>query len=109
MTTQNVVVETLNRAQRRSPLPQSPTHTDSAGESPWESSDEEEGLLSPGLCPRPLQAEDMLREIREELATQRIEGASEPGDGKPRKLTRAQLRRMRGTHIIQLDTPLSTS
>ncbi|KAK7795579.1 hypothetical protein U0070_019540 [Myodes glareolus] len=109
LTTRNVVVETLNRAQRRSPLPQSPTPTDSAGESPWESSDEEEGLLSPGLRPRPLQAEDMLREIREELATQRIEGASEPGDGKPRKLTRAQLRRMRGTHIIQLDTPLSTS
>ncbi|XP_041491193.1 pleckstrin homology domain-containing family G member 6 [Microtus oregoni] len=109
LTTRNVVVETLNRAQRRSPLPQSPTPTDSAGESPWESSDEEEGLLSPGLRPRPLQAEDMLREIREELASQRIEGASEPGDGKPRKLTRAQLQRMRGTHIIQLDTPLSTS
>ncbi|EGV98513.1 Pleckstrin-likey domain-containing family G member 6 [Cricetulus griseus] len=107
-TTRNVVAETLNRAQQRSPLPQSPTPTDSAGESPWESSDEE-GPLSPGLRPRPLQAEDMLREIREELASQRIEGASEPGDGKPRKLTRAQLQRMRGTHIIQLDTPLSTS
>ncbi|XP_052577017.1 pleckstrin homology domain-containing family G member 6 isoform X2 [Peromyscus californicus insignis] len=109
LTTRDVVVETLNRAQRRSPLPHSPTQTDSAEESPWESSDEEEGPLSPGLRPRPLRAEDMLREIREELATQRIEGASEPGDDKPRKLTRAQLQRMRGTHIIQLDTPLSTS
>ncbi|KAL6064034.1 hypothetical protein STEG23_028554 [Scotinomys teguina] len=106
--TRNVVVETLNRAQRRSPLPTSPTHTDSE-ESPWESSDEEEGPRSPGLRPRPLRAEEMLREIREELASQRIEGASEPGHGKPRKLTRAQLQRMRGTHIIQLDTPLSTS
>ncbi|XP_040593517.1 pleckstrin homology domain-containing family G member 6 [Mesocricetus auratus] len=108
LATRNVVAETLNRAERRSPLPQSPTHTDSAGESPWDSSDEE-GPLSPGLRRRPLLAEDMLREIREELASQRIEGASEPGDGKPRKLTRAQLQRMRGTHIIQLDTPVSTS
>ncbi|XP_076796703.1 pleckstrin homology domain-containing family G member 6 isoform X3 [Arvicanthis niloticus] len=111
LTPGNVVVETLHRAQRRSPLPHSPTHTDSAGESPWESSDEDEGLLSPGLRPRPLRAEDMLREIREELASQRIEGASEPEpeSGKPRRLTRAQLRRMRGTHFIQLDTPMSTS
>ncbi|XP_076424123.1 pleckstrin homology domain-containing family G member 6 isoform X3 [Peromyscus maniculatus bairdii] len=109
LTTRDVVVETLHRAQRRSPLPHSPTHTDSAEESPWESSDEEEGPLSPGLRPGPLRAEDMLREIREELATQRIEGASEPGDGKPRQLTRAQLQRMRGSHVIHLDTPLSTS
>ncbi|XP_021492614.1 pleckstrin homology domain-containing family G member 6 isoform X2 [Meriones unguiculatus] len=105
----SVVVETLNRAQSRSPRSHSPPHTDSAGESPWESSDEEERPLSPGLRPRPLRAEDMLREIREELASQRIEGASEPGEGKPRRLTRAQLQRMRGTHVIQLDTPLSTS
>lgn len=106
----NVVVETLHRAQRRSPLPHSPTHTDSAGESPWESSDEDEGLLSPELRPRSLR-EDMLREIREELANQRIDGASEPepGNGKPRRLTLAQLQRMRVPHIIQLDTPLSTS
>ncbi|XP_028610210.1 pleckstrin homology domain-containing family G member 6 [Grammomys surdaster] len=111
LTPGNVVVETLHRAQRRSPLPHSPTHTDSAGESPWESSDEDESLLSPGLRPRPLRAEDMLREIREELASQRIEGASEPEpeNGKPRRLTRAQLQRMRGPHVIQLDTPLSTS
>lgn len=111
MTPGNVVAETLHRAQRRSPLPHSPTHTDSAGESPWESSDEDEGPLSPELRPRPLRAEDMLREIREELASQRIDGASEPEpeNGKPRRLTRAQLQRMRGVHVIQLDTPLSTS
>lgn len=116
LTSGNVVVETLHRAQRRSPLPHSPTHSDSAGESPWESSDEDEGPLSPGLRPRPLRAEDMLREdrlreIREDLASQRIEGAAEPepGNGKPRRLTRAQLQRMRVPHIIQLDTPLSTS
>lgn len=111
LTPGNVVVETLSRAQRRSPLPHSPAHTDSAGESPWESSDEDEGPLSPGLRPRSLRAEDMLREIREELASQRIEGAlePEPGNGKPRRLTRAQLQRMRGHHVIQLDTPMSTS
>lgn len=112
LTPGNVVVETLHRAQRRSPLPHSPTHTDSAGESPWESSDEDEGLLSPGLHSRSLR-EDMLREIREDLANQRIDGASEPepepGNGKPRRLTLAQLQRMRVPHIIQLDTPLSTS
>ncbi|XP_051011360.1 pleckstrin homology domain-containing family G member 6 isoform X2 [Acomys russatus] len=108
LTPGNVVVETLNRAQSRSPLPHSPTPTDSAGESFWESSDEEEGPVGPELRPRPLRA-DILKEIREELASQRIEGASEPGDGKPRRLTRAQLQRMRGAHIVQLDTPLSTS
>ncbi|XP_031239326.1 pleckstrin homology domain-containing family G member 6 isoform X4 [Mastomys coucha] len=111
LTPGNVVVETLHRAQRRSPLPHSPTHTDSAGESPWVSSDEDEGPLSPGLRPRSLGAEEMLREIREELACQRIDGASEPepGNGKPRRLTRAQLQRMRGPHIVKLDTTLSTS
>ncbi|XP_045443617.1 pleckstrin homology domain-containing family G member 6 isoform X2 [Pipistrellus kuhlii] len=106
----NVVVETLHRAQLRGQLPHSPTHADSAGESPWASSEdeEEEGPLfrrSPG----PLSAEDMLREIREELASQRIEGVPEPGDSGPRKLTRVQLQRMRGPHIIRLDTPLSAS
>ncbi|KAL0612642.1 Pleckstrin homology domain-containing family G member 6 [Plecturocebus cupreus] len=109
----NVVVETLHRAWLRSQLPSSPTHADSAGESPWESSgEEEEGPLFLGAGHRsqcPLRAEDMLREIREELATQRIEGAVEPRDSRPRKLTLAQLQRMRGAHIIQLDTPLSTS
>ncbi|XP_006914772.1 pleckstrin homology domain-containing family G member 6 [Pteropus alecto] len=110
----NVVVETLHRAQLRGQLPHSPTHTDSAGESSWASSeDEEEGLLflrphrTPS--PRPLRAEDMLREIREELASQRIEGIPEPRDNRPRKLTRIQLQRMRGPHTVQLDTPLSTS
>uniref|UniRef100_A0A2K5Q9U9 Pleckstrin homology and RhoGEF domain containing G6 n=1 Tax=Cebus imitator TaxID=2715852 RepID=A0A2K5Q9U9_CEBIM len=109
----NVVVETLHRAWLRNQLPSSPTHADSAGESPWESSgEEEEGPLFLGAGDRslrPLRAEDMLREIREELATQRIEGAMEPQDSRPRKLTLAQLQRMRGTQIIQLDTPLSTS
>ncbi|EPY87852.1 pleckstriny domain-containing family G member 6-like protein [Camelus ferus] len=111
----NVVVETLHRARLRGQLPLSPTHTDSAGESPWESSgdEEEEGplFLGPSYTPsrHPLRAEDMLREIREELASQRIEGVPEPGDSRPRKLTRVQLQRMRGPHIIHLDTPLSTS
>ncbi|XP_043420604.1 pleckstrin homology domain-containing family G member 6 [Prionailurus bengalensis] len=111
----NVVAETLHRARLRRQLPPSPTHTDSAGESPWESSgDEEEGplFLRPDCTPspRPLRAEDMLREIREELASQRIEGIPEPRrNNRPQKLTRVQLRRMRGPHIIQLDTPLSTS
>nr|XP_002712912.2 pleckstrin homology domain-containing family G member 6 isoform X1 [Oryctolagus cuniculus]XP_017198884.1 pleckstrin homology domain-containing family G member 6 isoform X1 [Oryctolagus cuniculus] len=112
---ENVVAETLHRARLRGQLCPSPPHTDSAGESPWESSadEEEEGPPFSGParrpCVRPLSAEDMLRQIREELATQRIEGATEPGDGKPRKLTRAQLQRMRGPQVIQLDTPLSTS
>lgn len=111
----NVVVETLHRAQLRGQLPHSPTHADSAGESPWASSEdeEEEGpLFRRPRCtpsPGPLSAEDMLREIREELASQRIEGVPEPGDSGPRKLTRVQLQRMRGPHIIRLDTPLSTS
>nr|XP_044995544.1 pleckstrin homology domain-containing family G member 6 isoform X1 [Jaculus jaculus] len=107
----NVVMETLHRAQRRGQRPDSPTHTDSAGESPWESSEEDDGPRSPASHRhrRPLRAEDMLREIREELASQRIEGAQVPGDGRPRRLTRAQLQRMRGPHVIQLDTPLSTS
>lgn len=110
----NVVVETLHRAQLRGQHPHSPAHADSAGESSWASSeDEEEGLLflrprhTPS--PRPLRAEDMLREIREELASQRIEGIPEPRDNRPRKLTRIQLQRMCGPHTVQLDTPLSTS
>ncbi|XP_077615108.1 pleckstrin homology domain-containing family G member 6 [Crocuta crocuta] len=111
----NVVAETLQRARLRGQLAPSPTHPDSAGESPWESSgDEEEGplFLRPDCTPspHPLRAEDMLREIREELASQRIEGVPEPGrNSKPPKLTRVQLQRMRGPRIIQLDTPLSTS
>ncbi|XP_006084199.1 pleckstrin homology domain-containing family G member 6 isoform X1 [Myotis lucifugus] len=107
----NVVMETLHRAQLRGQLPHSPTHADSAGESPWASSEdeEEEGPLFRRPSPGPLSAEDMLREIREELASQRIEGSPEPGDSGPRKLTRVQLQRMRGPHIIRLDTPLSTS
>ncbi|TEA30502.1 hypothetical protein DBR06_SOUSAS12410050 [Sousa chinensis] len=110
---ENVVVETLHRARLRWQLSPSLTHTDSSGESPWESSgDEEEGpFLGPGYSPspHPLWAEDMLREIREELASQRIERVPEPGDSRPRKLTRVQLQRMRGLHVIRLDTPLSAS
>ncbi|XP_030617715.1 pleckstrin homology domain-containing family G member 6 [Delphinapterus leucas] len=110
---ENVVVETLHRARLRGQLSPSLTHTDSSGESPWESSgDEEEGpFLGPGYSPspHPLRAEDMLQEIREELASQRIERVPEPGDSRPRKLTRVQLQRMRGLHVIHLDTPLSTS
>ncbi|XP_007469572.1 PREDICTED: pleckstrin homology domain-containing family G member 6 [Lipotes vexillifer] len=111
---ENVVVETLHRARLRGQLSPSPTHTDSAGESPWESSGdegEERPFLGPGYSPSPppLRAEDMLREIREELASQRIESVPDPGDSRPRKLTRVQLQRMRGLHVIHLDTPLSTS
>ncbi|XP_070227875.1 pleckstrin homology domain-containing family G member 6 isoform X2 [Bos mutus] len=111
---ENVVVETLQRAQLRGQLCPSPTHADSSEESPWESSgDEEEGYLFQGPdytpSPHPLRPEDMLREIREELASQRIEGVPEPGDSRPRKLTRVQLQRMRGSHVVHLDTPLSTS
>jgi hypothetical protein len=51
----------------------------------------------------------MLREIREDLASQRIDGAQDPRDTRPRKLTRTQLQRMREPHVIHLDTPLSTS
>ncbi|KAI5760157.1 PLEKHG6 [Gulo gulo luscus] len=110
----NVVAETLHRARLRGKLPPSLTHTDSAGESPWESSgDEEEGslFLGTGCTPhsRTLRAEDMLREIREDLASQRIEGIPEPGNSRPRKLTRGQLQRMRGSYIVQLDTPMSVS
>ncbi|KAM9073379.1 pleckstrin homology domain-containing family G member 6 isoform 4-T4 [Megaptera novaeangliae] len=111
---ENVVVENLHRARLRGQLSPSPTHADSAGESPWDSSgdEEEEGpFLGPGYSPspHPLRAEDMLREIREELASQRIESVPEPGDSRPRKLTRVQLQRMRGLHVVHLDMPLSTS
>ncbi|XP_021047181.1 pleckstrin homology domain-containing family G member 6 [Mus pahari] len=115
LTPGNVVVETLHRAQRQSPLPHSPTRTDSAGESPWESSDEEERPQSPELSPSSMRIKKMLREMREDLASQRIEGTSEPepepepGNGKLRKLTVAQLQRMRVPHIMELDTPLTTS
>ncbi|XP_006862824.1 PREDICTED: pleckstrin homology domain-containing family G member 6 [Chrysochloris asiatica] len=110
----NVVVETLHRTRFLGQLPSSPTQVDSAGESPWDSSgDEEEGslFLEPSQAPssHPLRAEDILREIREDLASQRIEGSPEPRDRKPQKLTKMQLQRMRGPHFIQLDTPLSTS
>lgn len=108
-TTGNVVVETLHRARLRSQLPTSPSYTDSAGESPWEMSGEEEEEEGLPLFPRPLHTEEVLREIREELARQRIDGLPEPRDGRPRKLTRAQLYRMRGPRVIQLDTPMSTS
>lgn len=108
-TTGNVVVETLHRARLRSQLPTSPSYTDSAGESPWEMSGEEEEEEGQPLFPRPLHTEEVLREIREELARQRIDGLPEPRDSRPRKLTRAQLYRMRGPRVIQLDTPLSTS
>ncbi|KAI5947806.1 Pleckstrin homology domain-containing family G member 6 [Manis javanica] len=111
----NVVMETLQRARLQRQTPSSTANSDSAGDSSWEFSgdEEEEGpvYLAPGggVSHPPLWAEDILREIREELASQRIEGIPEPGDSRPRKLTRVQLRRMRGPHIIQLDTPLSTS
>nr|XP_003410830.2 pleckstrin homology domain-containing family G member 6 [Loxodonta africana] len=110
----NAGVGTLHRARLRGQLSPSPIHVDSAGESPWDSSgdeDEESLFLEPSHVPspRPLQAEDMLRQIREELASQRVEDAPEPPSARPRKLTRLQLQRMRGPHIIQLDTPLSTS
>lgn len=104
----DVVVETLHRARLRGQLPISPSHTDSAGDSPWDwSGEEDEEGLQP--YPRPLQREDILREIREELASQRIDGLPEPRDGRPRKLTRAQLHKMRGPQVIQLDTTMSTS
>ncbi|KAM8780057.1 pleckstrin homology domain-containing family G member 6 [Rhynchonycteris naso] len=105
----NMVVETLHRARLRGQLPHSLTHADSAGESSWASSEDEEEE-GPHRTPSPHpKAEDMLREIREDLASQRIEGIPESGNSRPRKLTRVQLQRMRGPHIIQLDTPLSTS
>lgn len=100
-------METLHRAQLRGQLPHSPAHADSAGESPWASSEEEEEEQPLSLGP--LSAADMLREIREDLASQRIEGIPEAGDSRPQKLTRVQLQRMRVPHIVRLDTPLSTS
>lgn len=120
---ENVVAETLHRARLRDQLCPSPAHTDSAGESPWEESSAEEGEEEEEeeeerpAFPKPVRpqrnrhphAEDKLRKIREELASQRIEGATEPGDSQPRKLTRSQLHRMRTPQVIQLDTPLSTS
>lgn len=111
----NVVVETLHRARLRVQLPPSPTHADSAGESSRASSEDEEEesplyVRSGGThSPRPLQTEDKLREIREELASQRIEDIPEPEDRRPRKLTWVQLQKMRGPHIIRLDTTLSAS
>ncbi|XP_073932330.1 pleckstrin homology domain-containing family G member 6 isoform X2 [Castor canadensis] len=110
----NVMVETLHRARLRGQLPNSPAHTDSAEDSPWESLEEDEepqplGLHHDSTPHRPLRAEDMLREIREDLASQRIDGAQDPRDTRPRKLTRTQLQRMREPHVIHLDTPLSTS
>ncbi|XP_066213683.1 pleckstrin homology domain-containing family G member 6 isoform X1 [Saccopteryx leptura] len=109
-----MVVETLHRARLRGQLSHSLTHADSAGESSWASSEdeEEEGPRvqgpHPTPSPRPLKPEDMLREIREDLASQRIEGIPKTGNSRPQKLTRAQLQKMRGHHII-LDTPTSAS
>lgn len=111
----NVVVETLHRARLRGQLHYSATHTDSAGESSWASSEDEDEekpvFLTPHRtpAPHPYRTEDMLRDIRVDLASQRIEDIPEPGDSRPRKLTRVQLQRMRGLHSIQLDTPVSTS
>lgn len=106
----DVVEETLLRARLRGQqLPTSPSHTDSAGDSPWELSGEEEEEEGSQPAARPLKTEDRLREIREDLVSQRIDGFQEPRDSRPRKLTRAQLHRMRGPQVIQLDTPLSTS
>lgn len=111
----NVVVETLHRARLRGQLHYSATHTDSAGESSWASSEDEDEekpiFLTPHRtpAPHPHRTEDMLRDIRVDLASQRIEDIPEPGDSRPRKLTRVQLQRMRGLHSIQLDTPVSTS
>ncbi|XP_054552470.1 pleckstrin homology domain-containing family G member 6 [Talpa occidentalis] len=109
---ENVVVESLHRARLRGQVPLSPAHTDSAGESPRESSGDEEE--EPSFFFHHLRAEDRLREdrlreIREDLACQRIEGIPEPRDCKPQKLTQAQLLRMRGNHVIQLDSTLTTS
>ncbi|XP_019609917.2 pleckstrin homology domain-containing family G member 6 isoform X1 [Rhinolophus sinicus] len=111
----NVVVETLHRARLRGQLHYPTTHTDSAGESSWASSEDEDEekpiFLTPHRtpAPHPHRTEDMLRDIRVDLASQRIEDIPEPGDSRPRKLTRVQLQRMRGLHSIQLDTPMSTS
>uniref|UniRef100_A0A5F8GN00 Pleckstrin homology and RhoGEF domain containing G6 n=1 Tax=Monodelphis domestica TaxID=13616 RepID=A0A5F8GN00_MONDO len=107
----NIVMETLHRAQLRGQLPFSPSQVDSAGESPWDSSGEEEEESPLFVVPK--RAEDMLQEIREDLASQRIDGISErvreSRNGQPRKLTIVELQRMRGPQIIRLDTPLTTS
>ncbi|XP_074050531.1 pleckstrin homology domain-containing family G member 6 isoform X2 [Macrotis lagotis] len=113
----DVVKETLHRARLRGQVPLSPSQVDSAGESPWDSSgeDEEESFLYmvPKRNPYSSRAKEILQEIREDLARQRIDGASEtvrePRDGRPRKLTVVELQRMRGSQIIQLDTPMTTS
>lgn len=115
----DVVMETLNRARLRGQVPLSPSQVDSAGESPWDSSGEDEEESPLFLAPKryssssSLRAEEMLQEIREDLANQRIDAVSEtvtePRDRQPRKLTVAELQRMRGSQIIQLDTPLTTS
>ncbi|XP_038623768.1 pleckstrin homology domain-containing family G member 6 [Tachyglossus aculeatus] len=123
---EDVVLQTLHRARLRRQFTGSsvPSPADSASGSPWASEEEKEeqereeeeeerggGGRRPGRSPspRPLRAEDMLREIREELAGQRIEGQAEPAKGSPRKLTRAQLQRMRRSQIIQLDNTLTVS
>ncbi|XP_068962176.1 pleckstrin homology domain-containing family G member 6 isoform X2 [Petaurus breviceps papuanus] len=115
----DVVMETLHRAMLRGQLLLSPSQVDSAGESPWESSGEDEEESPLFVVPKrysssySLRAEEMLQEIREDLASQRIDGDSEtvrePRDRRPRKLTVVELQRMRGSQIIQLDTPLTTS
>ncbi|KAM8980565.1 pleckstrin homology domain-containing family G member 6 isoform X1 [Sarcophilus harrisii] len=115
----DVVMETLHRARLRGQVPLSPSLVDSAGESPWNSSgeDEEESPLfvvpKRYSTPYSLRAEEMLQEIREDLASQRIDGISETvqesSAGRPKKLTIGELQRMRGSQIIQLDTPLTTS
>ncbi|XP_044535734.1 pleckstrin homology domain-containing family G member 6 isoform X1 [Gracilinanus agilis] len=115
----SIVMETLHRALLRGQLPFSPSQVDSAGESPWDSSGEEEEESPVFVVPKqyptryPLRAEDMLQEIREDLASQRIDGISETvtesRNGRPRKLTIVELQRMRGPQIIRLDTPLTTS
>ncbi|KAG8509047.1 Pleckstrin homology domain-containing family G member 6 [Galemys pyrenaicus] len=108
-----VASESLHRALLRGQVPLSPAHTDSAGESPWEySGDEEEERSFPGHHHRNEDAlrEGRLREIRKDLDCQRIEGSPEPRASRPPKLTRAQLYRMRENHhVIKLDSTLSTS
>lgn len=105
---ENVVVESLHRAQLRGQVPLSPAHTDSAGES-WESSGDEEEQRQFSQ-PHHHPTEDMLRKIREELVCQRIDGIRDPRDSRPQKLTRAQLFRMRvKQQVIYLDNTLTTS
>ncbi|XP_027694569.1 pleckstrin homology domain-containing family G member 6 isoform X3 [Vombatus ursinus] len=115
----DVVMETLHRARLRGQLPLSPPQVDSAGESPWNSSGEDEEESTLFVVPKrystsySLRAEEMLQEIREDLASQRIdvvtETVREPRDRPPQKLTVVELQRMRRSQIIQLDTPLTTS